>query len=139
MSEDNLELARRAYDFFNQRDLEAFLAITDPEVVIESRLVAMEGGYRGRDGARRWWNDFLGTLPDYAVEVEELRDLGDVTLGRIVARGHGAASATPLVEVFWHPIEWRDGRCIWWRNCATESEALEAIRSRRARSRARRV
>jgi hypothetical protein len=63
---------------------------------------------------------------------ENNMELADVTLGRVVARGHGAASAAPLVEVFRHPIEWRDGRCLWWRNCATEAEALEAIRSRRA-------
>jgi hypothetical protein len=49
---------------------------------------------------RRWWDDFLGTFPDYTCEVEELRDLGDVTLGHIRGWGRGAASDTPIVDPF---------------------------------------
>lgn len=26
----------------------------------------------------------------------------------------------------WHPVRWRDGKAVWWRNCSTEKEALEA-------------
>ncbi len=86
----------------------------------------MEGGYHGHEGLRRWWEDFLGAFPDYTCEVEELRDLGDVTLGHIRGWGHAAASDTPLVDPFWQPIRWRRGKCVWWRNCSTEVEALEA-------------
>ena len=122
----NVELARRAYDAFNRRDQEAFLALMDDEVDAQSRLVAMEGGYHGHEGIRRWWADFVGMFPDYIIEIEELRDLGDVTLTRFRARGHGAASGVPLVDPAWQPIRWRDGRCVWWRVCSTEAEALDA-------------
>ena len=81
----------------------------------------------GHEGTRRWWNDFLSAFPDYTIEVEELRDLGDATLSRFRARAHGAASETPLVDPAWHALKWRDGKCVWWRVCATEAEALEAI------------
>ena len=122
-----MELARRAYDAFNRRDWDAFLALMDDEVEVESRLVAMEGGYHGHEGLRRWWNDFLGTFPDYICEIEELRDLDeDVTLGHIRGWGRGAGSTTPVVDPFWQPIRWRDRKCVWWRNCSTEAEALEA-------------
>ena len=50
-----------------------------------------------------------------------------MTLGRIRGAGQGAASTTPVVETWWQSIGWRDGRCIWWRNFATEAKALEAI------------
>ena len=50
-------------------------------VEVESRLVAIEGGYHGHEGMRRWWQDFLGTFPDYKIEIEEIRDLGDVCSG----------------------------------------------------------
>jgi SnoaL-like domain len=126
MSQGNVELAYRAADAFNRRDWDAFVRLTDPEIEVESRLVSMEGGYHGHEGLRRWWNDFLGTFPDYTVEIEEMRDLGDVTLGHVRGWGHSAASETPLVDPFWQPIRWRDGRCVWWRNCSTEDEALEA-------------
>jgi ketosteroid isomerase-like protein len=126
MAQDNLKLARRYYDAFQPRDRDAGLALTDPAVEIESRLVVMEGGYQGHEGFRRWWDDFRGAFPDYAVEIEDLRDFGDVTLCHSRGWGHAAGSGTPLVDPFWQPIRWRDGKCVWWRNCATEREALEA-------------
>jgi hypothetical protein len=132
MAEENLDLARRAYDAFNSRRLDEFMALSHPEIVIESRIVAIEGGYNGRDGLRRWLSDFFDVLPDYGLEIEELRDLGNATLAHARARAHGASSSTPLLESVWHAVGWRDGMFDWWRACASEAEALDAIRRRQA-------
>ena len=51
-----------------------------------------------------------------------------MTLGRIRGTAHGAASAAPVVETWWQLIRWGDGRCMWWRNFASEAEALAAVR-----------
>jgi SnoaL-like domain len=126
MSQENVDLMLEFYDAFNRRDWDAFVPLVDDEVEIESRLVAMEGGYHGHEGLRRWWDDFLGAFPDYSLDIEELRDLGDVTLGHLRGWGHAADSTTPLVDSEWHPVRWRDGKVVWWRNCLTEAEALEA-------------
>ena len=130
VSQENVDRALEFLDAFNRRDLDAVVALADDGIEVESRLVAMEGGYRGHEGLRTWWRDFLGVFPDYTLELEEVRDLGDVTLGRMRGWGHGADSATPLVDPFWIPMMWRDGKLVWWRNCATEAEALEAVRLR---------
>ena len=127
MSQENLALTRVFADAFNRRDWDAFLAIAHEEIRVESRLAAMEGAYKGHAGLRRWWENLLSVFPDYEVEIEELRDLGEVTLGHIRGQGHGADSATPVIDPFWQPLRWRDGKCVWWRNCSTEEEALEAI------------
>ena len=134
MSEETLDLARKAYEVFNQHDWDAFFAMLDEEVVIESRLVAMEGGYHGHEGARRWRDDVLRVFPDYTVEARELRDLGDITFGHCVARAHSSVDEGPLLDQFWHPIAWRDGKVVWWANCATEEEAHEAIARWRERT-----
>ena len=84
MSQENVNSALAFADAFNRRDWNAFLALADEEIKVESRLVAMEGSYEGHEGLRRWWDNFLGAFPDYTVEVEELRDLGDVTLATSV-------------------------------------------------------
>jgi ketosteroid isomerase-like protein len=126
MARENVELLRRAFQAFNRRDLDTMLALADEEIVVESRLAAVEGGYYGHQGVRRWWADTLEVLPDYEVEVDEVRDFGDVTLARLRAHAHGAGSAAPLEEVIWNVARWRAGRSTWWRNCMTEEEALQA-------------
>jgi hypothetical protein len=126
MSLENLDLARAMADAFNQRDWTAFVALADDEIDVESRLVVMEGAFHGHEGLRRWWDAFLGAFPDYTLEIDELRDHGDVTLAHLRGWGHGAGSSTPLVDPVWQPLRWRDGKCVWWRNCSTEEEALEA-------------
>ena len=126
MSQENVEAYKRAIEAFNRRDLDTILALAHEEVVVEPRFAAMEGGHRGHDGVRRWWENLLEVLPDFQLEVGKVRDLGEVTLARIHARGHGAGSAAPLDEVIWQVGRWRNGKYTWWRNCMTEAEALEA-------------
>ena len=126
MSQENVDRALDLIDAFNRRDLDAFMALTHVQIDVESRLVAIESGDQGQ-GLRRGWESFLGAFRDYNLEVEELRDLGDVTLAQMRGWGHGADSATPLVDFVWIPMRWRDGKLIWWRHCATEADALVAV------------
>ena len=127
MSRENVDLALLMYEIFDRRDLHAMLALMHDEVEIEPRLGALEGDYRGHEGVRRWWSDLLDLLPDYRAEIAEVQDVGDMTLGHIRGRAHGAASAAPVVEEWWQSIRWRDGQCIGWRNFATKADAVETI------------
>jgi ketosteroid isomerase-like protein len=127
MSQENVELARQAFDAFNRRDLGAYLALMDADVEAGSLLVALEGDYRGHAGIRRWWRNLHEVLPDYTGEVVDVRDLGDLTLVALRTRGHGADSDTPFETPLWWMGRWRRGKCVWWRSCGTEAEALEAV------------
>ena len=83
MSEENVELAYRAADAFNRRDIDAFVALCDPEVEWSPReppswraaaptaaMTAFAAGY----GA------LLEVFPDFGIEIQEVRDLGNVTV-----------------------------------------------------------
>lgn len=127
MSERNVATALRVYQAFNERDLETFIELTHEDAEIHSRIVAMEGGFRGIEGAKRWWRDFLETIPDYRIEVAgEVREIGDATVAELRASGHGASSDAPLDETLWQLARWRDGKYVWWQNFPTEAEALAA-------------
>jgi ketosteroid isomerase-like protein len=128
MSQENVELQYRATDAFNRRDLDAFLALCDPDIEFSSRLVEVEGGgpYRGHDGLRSWWEDLLGTAPDFSGEIEEVRDLGDVTVARLRLRGHGRGSDVSMENTSWFVTEWRNSKAIRWSVVRSEAEALEA-------------
>jgi ketosteroid isomerase-like protein len=126
MSQENVDLAYRAFDAINRRDLGALLALMDDDVEAVSRTVAMEGGLRGHDGMRRWWENWLAVFPDYNIEVVEMRDLGDLAVAALRALGHGAGSDVPFQDTIWHASRWRGGKCVWWRTFPTGDEALEA-------------
>ena len=127
MSQENVELAHRAADAFNRRDLDAFLELTDADVEILALEVEMEGAYHGHAGARRWWEGLIDAIPDVAIEVVEMRDLGDLTFAALRLRGHGARSDTPTEIPLWLLGEWSDRKVVWWKAFATEAEALEAV------------
>ena len=90
-----MELTRRAFQAFNDRDLDTVLAGLHDEVEAFPRLAAVEGGYRGHDGVRRWWAQLLGGFPDVHVEILEVRDLGEFIVLALRLRGRGAESDTP--------------------------------------------
>jgi hypothetical protein len=61
MSQENVELVHRLIEAVNRRDLDAALALMDDDVEVASRIVAIEGGLRGHDGVRLWWQ--TGSTP----------------------------------------------------------------------------
>ena len=128
MSQENVELAYRVADAFNRRDLDAFLALCDPDGEYFSHLVELEGGgpYRGHDGIRSWWKSLFAFSPDFRTEIEEVRDLGDVTVTRLRAHGHARESNVPLEQTQWNVTEWRDGKAVRGRVFLSEAEAVEA-------------
>jgi ketosteroid isomerase-like protein len=127
VSEENVELYGRGIEALNRRDLEAFLALADPDVVGISRVLAIEGGsYRGHDGTRDWWRDLLGVFPDFRIEVVWVRDAGDLTVSELPNSVHGEGGAAPLEEFVWQVSEWRDGRVVRWQMYESEQDAIEA-------------
>lgn len=132
MSRQNVEIVRRGHDIFNQRDLEGYLAVHDPDLEFTTYERAMEGAgpYRGHSGIRRWWREVLEVLPDLSVELDEMRDLGHLVLVHGKLRGHGAGSGAPFERTYWGLFHCRDRRISWWHAFRTEEEALAAARLR---------
>src|SRR2546423_8051372 len=63
MSQENVELNYQSHDAFNRRDLDAFLALTDPDVEFTpyERVIEGLGPYYGHDGVRTWWKEAFAT------------------------------------------------------------------------------
>jgi ketosteroid isomerase-like protein len=126
MSQENVELTYRALDAFSRRDVDALLALFDEDAEIYSRLAPLvEGRYRGHDGVRRWVQNLFDVFPDWSAEASEVRDHGDVTLGVVRVRGHGAQSGAPFDQTMWQVGHWRDGKIVRYSG-QSEAEALEA-------------
>jgi ketosteroid isomerase-like protein len=133
MSQETVELLYRAYEAFNRRDLDALLALCAPEVEFISYLMQVEGGdpYRGHAGVRSWWERLLAVYPDFEEEIEQVRDLGDLTIARVRMHGRGAESDAPTDQKVWAVGEARQGKVIWWRFVSSEAGAVEAAGTRK--------
>ncbi len=66
MSQENVEIARRAMDAWDRDDLEAFLAELDPDLEwhtgIEGTAEGAETVFRGHDGVRQVWENYRGEV-----------------------------------------------------------------------------
>jgi hypothetical protein len=128
MSQENVELHYRVVDLFNLRNLQAYLALMDPDVEWTPYEVWVQGGepYRGHAGIRSWWEETFAVLPDLRAEVYEIRDFGDRTFASGCLRGHGAGSGASIERAMWLANEWRDQRTVWASAFGSKTEALEA-------------
>jgi ketosteroid isomerase-like protein len=109
MSQENVEQVHRIAAAINRHDIDALLALLDPDVEFIEQLGEVDGGgsYRGHDGIREWWGNLFGVWPDFKSEVDEVRDLGDVTVARVRVRGQGIASGVATGQTSWAVTEWR--------------------------------
>lgn len=131
MARENVELVHRAFNAVSRRDIDGFLALMDPEVIAVPRILAVEGGaLRGHDGIREWWDGIFSAFPNFDAEVTTVREIGDVTVAGVLARGRGQGSGAPFEDTIWVTSRVRDGRCVWWQTCGSEAEALEAAGQR---------
>lgn len=52
MSRANVEVVQRWVDAYNRRDIDGLIALTDPDIEVRSRFVAIEPIFRGYEGIR---------------------------------------------------------------------------------------
>jgi limonene-1,2-epoxide hydrolase len=110
---------------FNERDLEAFVAVLDPEVQLHSG----RGLRKGRQAARVWATREPGGVQQ-TIELEQLYEEGlEGGGGRAVAliqrRWHWDEDGSPagVDEMAW-AFELRDHRILSWRPYQDRAEAL---------------
>jgi len=105
---------------FNERDLDAFVEVLDPEVELHS----MRGLRKGVDAARLWATRPPGGVQQ-KVELDQLHENADraVALIRRVWRWEEDGSAAGEDEMAWL-FELRDQRVRSWRPYEDRAEAL---------------
>src|SRR5919109_921467 len=77
MSRENVELVQRGYEAFNAGGPDAILELLDPDIEWGTPEQAMESGYSGHEGVRRFWSDFTDVFEHYRFEPEDFIAIGD--------------------------------------------------------------
>ena len=133
MSQENVEGVRRLFAAFQSVDVGNFerrfaeiREIFDPDVewvAAPHSLLASEE-YRGYDGVRRFWTQFLSAWDEYGLQVEEVIDAGDQVVA--VMRLSGRTNELEVDEARSSLLTLRDGRIVRIDPFATKDGALEA-------------
>ena len=93
------EVLAAALDAANRRDLDAAVALADPQFqgVVPGSMSAEPDVYKGHDGIRRYFETFWEVVDDLTITIEEFEDAADGwTLARCGATGKGRASGLPI-------------------------------------------
>jgi ketosteroid isomerase-like protein len=128
MSQENVEVVRRALDAFNQRDLDAITRDIDADIEVDwSRSPGVEAGiYLGPAATRRFWNTFLEMFDRVVVVPEEFIEHADHVIVPNRARFLGRDGIE--VEAWYVAVvTLRDERIVVWRLFRTRAEALKAV------------
>jgi hypothetical protein len=93
------------------------------------------GEYKGHDGLRRFFAEWLEAFPDSSVEVESVEVREPWTLSVVVQHVSGAASHTPVPFRYGGIGRWRDGRLEFVQNHSDLDSAREHFDALSARAR----
>jgi ketosteroid isomerase-like protein len=99
VSQENVETVLRAYEAFGRHDNDAVFAVYDPEVEWN-----MDGylnwpgkrSYRGVEGVREFFRDWLRDFDDFKADALDPIDLGDRVLITVYDRAIGKGSGVPI-------------------------------------------
>lgn len=132
MSQENVEVARRAVDAFNRRDLEVLVELITPDIEWYPALPGrLKEGYRGRAGVEAYLREVRNTWKDYCARSSVFSELSDrvLVLGR--AEGSGRFTGVTIDSPLGMVIDFRDGRIARVRSFLDHDEAAHAARPSR--------
>jgi ketosteroid isomerase-like protein len=135
MSRENVEVVRALAEAFRRRDYERAFEFLDPDIEWDaSRMSARVGRaptgvYRGHQGGRAFWREWLSAWRELKFEIQDVLDAGDdvvllIRNQRQWGRHSGVETTmTPYAQVF----TFRNGKVVRWRSFPDQQSALEAV------------
>jgi ketosteroid isomerase-like protein len=128
MSQENVEIVRRAIDAFAHRDLDAAVRDNDSEVKVDfSRSHGIEAGiYRGHQEVRAFWSAFLDAFDRISVSVDEFIECGEHVVVPNRTRFWGREGVEVEAQST-YVVTFRNGRIVEWRLFQARAEALKAV------------
>jgi ketosteroid isomerase-like protein len=134
MSQENVEIVRRGYAAWNQREFDQALELFDPEIEWTfaggAQLPGTDATYHGHGDVRRFWEEFIEPWAQINIEVEEMRSIGDLAVALVRFRATGRGSGVELDVPFVHLFSFRGSKVIRFQAFADRNAAFEAARLR---------
>jgi ketosteroid isomerase-like protein len=129
MSEQNVQIVRRALGTWDTGELDPILAMTHPDFIAEvpPEVSAEPDTYRGHDGIRRYLASFQHSMEDIRFEGERFWDAGESVVVELLLTARGRQTAIAVEQRTAGVWTVRDERIYRIRAYATLAEALAAV------------
>jgi uncharacterized protein len=134
VSAENVALVRELLEMFAHRQHERVFEYYDPEIEWDATRASnnfmsdLARVYRGHDGVRQYWRDWLSAWSDLAFEVEDVLDGGDEIVALIHdqrqwGRSSGVETSVPDYSLV---FTIRDGKVVRWRAFPDKASGIAA-------------
>jgi ketosteroid isomerase-like protein len=131
MSQAALAVVRRAYDAFNEGDLDGLMECYSPDAEQLAPIVGEVN--QGREAIRRSFASYFEVVEDHHTEPLDFIDVGEHLV--VPVRLHGRLRHTGITDEMIptemvHAFAVQDGQIVWNYICADKGEAIEAAQAR---------
>jgi ketosteroid isomerase-like protein len=129
MSQENVEVARQAYEAWNRGDLGWLLDHMTEDFEFQTGLgfADLDAVYRGKEGWRRFAQTWQEAWEHITVRVERIEDLDDGIVALLTFDGTGRGSGVEVSVRVGHVATVMEGRMSKLVSIAGWEEALEAV------------
>jgi ketosteroid isomerase-like protein len=128
MSEENVEIVRKAFAAFSRGDLEGTLDHLAPDLEFypSGRFMDTQPIYHGREEWTNFWSTFHAAWEQITISIQRIENVGDrvLVLGTFHGTGH-ESGVEVSVEAAWL-ARVKDGLVAVMHSFASWDEALEA-------------
>jgi uncharacterized protein len=129
MSSQDIEILRRGYRAFGERDISFVLSFVHPDVELEvytERPDIADRVYRGHEGFLRNLAEMTDVFDDFRIEVEEFIEGDDRVVAVVRARGRGRSSGVDIDQRLFHVWTVQEGKATRLEIHSDRARALEA-------------
>jgi ketosteroid isomerase-like protein len=126
MSQENLELVRRAWEMWERGDLTGLLGLMSDDLVTQ-RVGLDNATYHGKEGLLEAALEWSEGFAEWSAAAEEYIDAGDQIVVRNHQTAHGEASGVPTEMDLWFVTTVSQGKVVRMDMFVNEREALEAV------------
>jgi ketosteroid isomerase-like protein len=126
MSQENVEIMRRAFDVWNEGDVDAIRRLYTEDVVVRTGITEFGRTFEGGDQIGRWVAEMQETWAEVRWEPERVFEADDVVVSFYRGIGVGRESGVEVVRQLTGVYRIRDGKIASERIYLDRREALEA-------------